>query len=95
MKKNECAQEMILDLVRRHGCSVTIRPSSYRYRDAIDIVISQDNYHSSVAIDLNALSWGGEDPDECVCRMIERTADELFRAPYREMMDKHFHKENE
>lgn len=89
MKKNECAQEMILDLVLRHGCEVRIRPYVGGGR-AVEMVIHHRGAFSSTAIDLNRIEWMKDHQEEIVCREIERTAMDLFRLPYREMIDKHF-----
>ena len=92
MKKNECAQEMILDLVIRHGCEVKIRPYAGGGR-AVEIVIQHRGAFSATAIDFERIGILAEHQEEIVCREIERAAMELFRLPYREMMEKHFHKE--
>ena len=93
MKKNECAQEMILDLVMRHGCEVKIRPCVGGGR-AVEIVIAHRGAFSAVAIDLERMGIFRERQEEMVCREIEQTAMELFRLPYREIMEKHFSKED-
>ena len=90
MKKNECAQEMILDLVMRHGCEVRIRPHVVGLR-AVEIVIHHRGEFSSIAIDLERIEWMKDHQEEAVCREIEMAAIDLFRLPYREMIDKHFH----
>ena len=89
MKKNECAQEMILDLVMRHGCEVRIRPY-VGGGNAIEIVVHHRGAFSSVAIDFERIGLFKERQEEMVCRELELTAMELFRLPYREMMKKHF-----
>lgn len=91
MKKNECAQEMILDLVMRHGCEVKIRPLPSQQM-GIDVVISHRGYHSAVAIDLGQMQLCAIPTEEIVCRDIARAADDLFRHPYEQMMEKHFRK---
>lgn len=93
MKKNECAQEMILDLVIRHGCEVKIRPYVGGGR-AFEIVIQHRGAFSATAIDLERIGILKDHQEEIVCRDIERAAMELFRLPYREMFDKHFRKED-
>ena len=54
MKKNECAQEMILDLVIRHGCEVKLRPYVGGGR-AVEIVIQHRGAFSSTAIDFERI----------------------------------------
>lgn len=93
MKKNECAQEMLLDLVMRHGCEVKIRPYPDVFRSAIEIVLAKEKRYASAVIDLTNMPCERIRQEEIVCRIIERTIVELFRDPYREMMDKHFRKE--
>lgn len=93
MKKNECALEMILDLVMRHGCEVKIRPYAGGGR-AVEIVIQHRGVFSANAIDLEKIGMLKANQDEIVCIEIERTAMDLFRLPYREMFEKHFRKEN-
>ncbi len=93
MKKNDCAQEMILDLVIRHGCEVKLRPYVGGGR-AVEIVIQHRGAFSATAIDLERIGMLEDHQEEIVCREIERTAMELFRLPYREMFEKHFHKED-
>lgn len=94
MKKNECAQEMILDVVLRHGCEVKIRPRPGLIGNVIEIVFRHGDVKSAVTIDLEKLPYGisGE---EIACRSIERAIADLFRYPYREMVYKRFHKEGE
>ena len=59
------------------------------------MVISHDGYHSAVAIDLDQLSYiDAGRQEKMVCHMIENAAIDLFRYPYREIMDKHFHEED-
>lgn len=94
MKKNECAQEMILDLVMRHGCEVKIRPLPSQQM-GIEVVISHRGYHSAVAIDLVQMQLHSIPTEEIVCREIARAANDLFRYPYEQMMEKHFRKEDE
>lgn len=94
MKKNECAQEMILDLVMRHGCEVKIRPYVGGGRP-VEIVIQHRGAFSATAIDLEKTGMFKANQEEIVCREIERTAMDLFRLPYREMFEKHFSKEND
>lgn len=94
MKKNECAQEMILDLVIRHGCEVKIRPH-VRGGRAVEIVIQHRGAFSATAIDLERIEMMRGHQEEMVCREIDRAAMDLFRLPYREMFEKHFSKEND
>ena len=93
MKKNECAQEMILDLVIRHGCEVKLRPYVGGGR-AVEIVIQHRGAFSAVAIDFERMAMLRDHEEELVCREIERAVMELFRHPYQEMMKKHFRKED-
>ncbi len=95
MKKNRCAQEMILDLVMRHECTVKIRPPMMRHVPEVELIISRDEYYASATIDLERVSLIEGQQEEMVCRIIERAAADLFRYPYKRMIEKHFHKEAE
>jgi hypothetical protein len=92
MKKNECAQEMILDLVMRHGCEVSIRPVAGNGK-AVQIIIRHREVSAGTVIDLEQIGRDGGRAEEIVCRAIERTAMAAFRHPYREMLKKHFDEE--
>lgn len=94
MKKNECAQEMILDLITRHGCEVKLYPHADKYRNAIEIVISHKGYHSGIVVDLNLPSYPSIPWEEIACREIARAAEKLFGYPYEQMMKKHFRRED-
>lgn len=83
MKKYECAQEMILDLVNRYGCEVKIRPAVPCSRNAIEIAISRDDIRSATKIEMCP------PPSEThVCSLIYRTAMELFKYPLDRIIEK-------
>lgn len=92
MKKNECAQEMILDLVMRNRCEVSLRPVVCSEK-AVEIVIRHRGSSSGTVIDLERIGLFKERTEEIVCREIERTAMDAFRFPYCEMLAKHFREE--
>ena len=92
MKKNECAQEMILDLVMRHGCEVSIRPVAGNGK-AVQIIIRHREVSAGTVLDLEEIGSFRERREEIVCWEIERAAMNAFRHPYREMLEKHFSKE--
>ena len=93
MKKNECAQEMILDLVMRNRCEVSLRPVIGN-EQAVEIVIRHRGASSGTVIDFERIGLFKERTEEIVCREIDRTAMDAFRYPYRKMFDKHFGKED-
>lgn len=93
MKKNECAQEILLDLVMRMGCQVTLRPVQTPTVKALEIVIRHKGYSEAAIIDFERLGYCAEDAERIACDIILRSITRLFRFPYDRMVEKHFREE--
>lgn len=83
---------MILDLVMRHGCEVSLRPVAGNGK-AVQIIIRHREVSAGTVLDLEEIGLFRENREEIVCREIEMAAMHAFRHPYREMLEKHFSKE--
>jgi len=90
MKKNECAQEMILDLVMRMGCEVILRPVQTPTVKALEIVFRHKGYSEATIIDFERLGYCAADAERITCEIISRSITRLFRFPYDRMIEKHF-----
>ncbi len=95
MKKNECAQEMILDLVMRLGCEVILRPTKMPHGMALDVTIRHKGMSENAIIDLDRIGFCAKDAERIVCEILLRAIVKLFRFPYDMIIEKHFGEEGE
>ena len=90
MKKNECAQEMILDMVMRLGCEVILRRTKMPHGEVLDVTIRHKGISEKAIIDLDRIGFCAKDAERIVCEILIRTISKLFRFPYDMIIEKHF-----
>lgn len=90
MKKNECAQEMLLDFVMRMNGEVVLRPVRHPGGEGLELVLRHKGYNASTIIDFSRLGYCAADAERITCEIIRMELCKLFRLPYDEIMDKHF-----